>query len=55
MKKSKIIGGLLLILAVTTIVGMIVDNVTFWIIYNWATIILSTVGGIILLKENYGK
>ena len=55
MKKSKIIGVMLLILAVTTIVGMIVDNVIFWIIYNWATIILSTIGGITLLKENYGK
>ena len=55
MKKNEVIGVLLLILAVTTIVGMIVDNVTFWIIYNWATIILSTVSGITLLKENYGK
>ena len=55
MKKSKIIGVLLLILAVTTIVGMIIDNVTFWTIYNWATIILSAVGGFTLLKGNYGK
>ena len=32
MKNNKVIGLLLLILAVTTIVGMIIDNATFWVI-----------------------
>ena len=48
MKKNKVIGTLLLILAVSTITGMLIENATFWLIYNYATIALSTISGIIL-------
>ncbi len=51
MKKNKVIGVLLLILAVYTIAGMIIASDAFWLVYNWVTIILSVVSGIILLKE----
>jgi hypothetical protein len=51
MKKNKVIGALLLILAVYTIAGMIIDNLTYWIIYNCLTISFSVISGIILLKE----
>ena len=51
MKNNKVIGLLLLILVISTIVGMIINNATFWLIYNYATIILSLLSGIILLKQ----
>ena len=51
MKKNKVIGMLLLILAISTIVGMVIKNDTFWLVYNYATIILSVICGIILLKR----
>jgi len=51
MKNNKVIGLLLLILAIATIVGMIIDNATFWSIYNYATIIFSVLSGIVLLKQ----
>ncbi len=50
MKKNKIIGVLLLVLAVATITGMIINKDAFWTIYNWAVIIFSVVSGIVLLK-----
>ncbi|MBU1006699.1 MAG: hypothetical protein KKH08_03805 [Candidatus Omnitrophica bacterium] len=51
MKKNKVIGALLLILAVSTITGMIIDKIAFWTAYNWATIIFSAISGFALLKE----
>jgi len=35
MKKNKVIGVLLLILALATIIGMIIENPTFWLVYNY--------------------
>jgi len=51
MKKNKVIGVLLLILAVSTIVGIIIENATFWLAYNYVTIILSVICSIVLLKK----
>ena len=51
MKKNKVIGILLLILAVFTIVGMDIDNDSYWAVYNYATLALSVIGGIVLLKQ----
>lgn len=51
MKKSKLIGLLLLVYAVYTIVGMVVDDATYWQIYNYVTIIFSVISGIVLLKQ----
>jgi len=51
MKKNKVIGALLLILAISTITGMLIENATFWLTYNYATIALSLICGIILLKK----
>ena len=50
MKKNKIIGVLLLVLAVATIAGMVINNDTFWTVYNWTVIVLSVLSGVILLK-----
>jgi hypothetical protein len=50
MKKNKVIGVLLLVLAVATVAGMVINKDAFWTIYNWTVIVLSVVGGIILLK-----
>jgi len=50
MKKNKVIGVLLLVLAIATITGMVINNETFWVVYNWTVIVLSVVGGIVLLK-----
>ncbi|MBL7069680.1 MAG: hypothetical protein ISS34_07475 [Candidatus Omnitrophica bacterium] len=51
MKNNKVIGLLLLILAISTIVGMVINNAIFWSIYNYATIIFSIISGIVLLKQ----
>jgi len=51
MKMNKVIGVLLVVLAIATIVGMAIENVTFWLVYNYITIILSVIIGIALLKQ----
>ncbi|MDD5692818.1 MAG: hypothetical protein PHP10_06570 [Candidatus Omnitrophica bacterium] len=51
MKNDKVIGVLLLVLAISTIVGMVIENATFWLIYNYITIVLSVIIGISLLKQ----
>jgi len=51
MKKNKGIGILLLILTISTIVGMVINNAAYWSIYNYATIIFSVLSGIVLLKQ----
>jgi hypothetical protein len=50
-KNNKVIGVLLLILVIFTIAGMVINNVTYWSIYNYATIIFSVLSGIVLLKQ----
>jgi hypothetical protein len=51
MKKNKIIGGLLLVFAVYTVVGMVLNDNTFWAVYNYVTLAFSVVCGVILLKQ----
>jgi hypothetical protein len=51
MKPNKLIGTLLLILVVSTIIGMAINNAAYWTVYNYATIILSVIAGIVLLKQ----
>ena len=51
MRTNKIIGLLLLLLAVFTIVGRVIMNDAYWNIYNYVTIIISAVSGMILLKQ----
>jgi len=50
MSKNKIIGVLLAILAVSTMAGMIIENNTFWLVYNYVTIMFAAIGSLILLK-----
>jgi len=50
-KKGKLIGLLLLVFAVYTIVGMVVDDSTYWQIYNYVTLIFSVISGIVLLRQ----
>lgn len=51
MKNNKVIGMLLLVLVVFTIVGMVMNNDTYWIVYDYAVIIFSLLSGIVLLKQ----
>jgi|GEM_PF-471421 len=51
MKNNKVIGMLLLIMAVSTVVGMVIENAAYWRIYNYVTIIFFVPSGIILLKQ----
>lgn len=51
MKINKVIGLLLLVLAIFTIAGMVINNDTYWIVYDYITIILSVIFGIVLLKQ----
>ena len=51
MKKNRIIGLLLLVLAVYTSLGMVLANDAYWGIYNYVTLVFSIVSGIALLKQ----
>jgi len=51
MKKNKVIGVLLLVLAVYTIIGIVLANDAYWGIYNYVTLAFSILSGIVLLKE----
>ncbi|MEI6832104.1 MAG: hypothetical protein WCK61_05310 [Candidatus Omnitrophota bacterium] len=51
MKNNKVIGLLLLVLAMLTIVGMVINNNAYWGVYNYITLIISLFGGIVLLKQ----
>ena len=51
MKKNKVIGILLLILAACTVAGIIINKENYWNIYNYATIIFAVLSGFILLRE----
>ncbi|MDD5505188.1 MAG: hypothetical protein PHR73_00295 [Candidatus Omnitrophica bacterium] len=51
MKKTKVIGALLLVFAVFTVLGMILANETYWGVYNYVTLAFSVLSGIALLNE----
>jgi len=51
MKNSKLIGLLLLVLAVLTIVCMVINNNACWSVYNYIMFIISLPSGIVLLKQ----
>ncbi len=51
MNNNKVLGTLLLGLAIYTIVGMVLENFTFWKIYNYITILLTVSSGIVLLRK----
>ena len=51
MNKKKILGLLLLVLAVFTVVGMVIENDAFWAVHNYCTILLSVLSGVVLLKQ----
>jgi uncharacterized membrane protein YccC len=51
MKKNKVLGILLLVLAVSTIVGMIIENNTYWFGLNYVTIAVSLLSAVALLKQ----
>ena len=51
MKKNKMIGLLLLLLAFLTIFGTVIQSQAFWTVYNYFTFLLSVIGGIALLKQ----
>lgn len=51
MKKNQVIGLGLLIPAIFTSVGMVIDQETYWHILNYVTIIITAVSGVVLLKQ----
>ena len=51
MKKSKVIGVLLLVFAVYTVVGMVLNDNKFWGIYNYVTLAFSLLSGYTLLRQ----
>ena len=51
MKSTKIIGILFFAYAIYTIVGMVLNNDSFWLVYNIVTLIFSISSGIVLLKQ----
>ena len=51
MKKNKVLGVLLLVLAVSTVVGMVIKNDTYWAGLNYVTVAVSVLSAIALLKQ----
>lgn len=51
MKKNKVIGLLLLALAIYTVIGMVMDSNSFWSVHNYVTITFSLLAGVVLLKQ----
>ena len=51
MKKNQVIGLLLLILAILTVMGMVINRDAYWSVHNYLTILISLIGGIFLLKQ----
>ena len=51
MKKNKVLGVLLVLLAVATGVGMVIQNDDYWNIHNYVTIILCIICGALLIKQ----
>jgi len=51
MNNNRVIGFLLLVLAISTVVGMVIVNAAYWSVYNYVTIIFSVICGVILLKQ----
>lgn len=50
MKKNKLIGVLLLGLAVLTVVGMKLNDNGYWAVYNYVTLAVAVGGGVALIK-----
>ncbi len=48
---NKVVGMSLLVLAGATVVGMVIKSDTYWLNYNYITIILSVIFGISLLRR----
>ncbi|MFA7255619.1 MAG: hypothetical protein WC133_05940 [Candidatus Omnitrophota bacterium] len=51
MRIHKTLGVLLLILAVATVAGLVLNSDAYWQIYNYCTILISVAGGVFLLKQ----
>ncbi len=51
MSAGKVIGALLLVFAGYTVIGMFLMNQSFWTVYNYVTLVFSTVCGIVLLRQ----
>jgi hypothetical protein len=51
MKKNQVIGWLLWALAVGTVVGMVLNSDAYWALYNYATLLVCVVSGVVLLNQ----
>ncbi|HQP91936.1 MAG TPA: hypothetical protein PLU24_04605 [Candidatus Omnitrophota bacterium] len=51
MKKTRVLGISLLLLAVLTVVGMVLQSDAFWNFYNYLTLVICIFGGVSLLKQ----
>ena len=51
MKTNKILGMLLLALTAGTIVGMVLNNDNYWAVYNYFTLVICGVSGLLLFKQ----
>ena len=51
MKTNKIVVLFLLVLVITTVIGMVLNSDAYWTIHNYGSILLSVICGILLLKQ----
>ena len=51
MKTNTIVLLFLLVLVITTVVGMVLDHNGYWTIHNYGSIFFSVICGLLLLKQ----
>ena len=51
MKTNKVVVLLLLVLAVSTVIGMVLNSNGYWQVFNYGTILISVLCSILLLKQ----
>ncbi len=51
MKVNILVALFLLVLVITTIVGMVLNNDGYWTVHNYISILFSVICGILLLKQ----
>ena len=51
MGRSKRLGVILLVLTAATVAGLILNQDAYWAVYNYASIVVTTVCGFTLIRQ----
>ena len=51
MKTNKIIGSILIVLAILVVIGLVLKNLNFWYVVDTLMIVVCATSGVILLRQ----